>query len=76
MAYWLFSPKAVLSPRPWHNRSCYTKQKKEGRTPAKSAVDAFFFLDYTDHDSDKAEMMTDAAVISKPLRKIGGIFQT
>lgn len=51
------------------------KKKKEGRTSAKSAVDASF-LDYTDHDSDKAEMMTDAAVISKPLRKIGGIFQT
>lgn len=76
MAYWLFSPSSdPISPTLAQSVLLHEKKKKEGRTCAKSAVDALF-LDYTDHDSDKDEMMTDAAVISKPLRKIGGIFQT
>lgn len=47
--------------------------KKEGRPSARSAVDAclFFLLDYIDHDRDKAEMMTDAAVTGNVLCKIG-----
>lgn len=47
-------------------------QRKDARTPAKSAVNDFLFLlDYTDHDRDKAEMMTDAAVIRNWPCKIG-----